>query len=70
VRYTPPVSDLERWLAAQARALGLSAVNVRQADPATLREYCALILEELAARGLLERAPEVGCYAAARPGGN
>ena len=63
---TSGVTDLERWLAVQARTLGLDALNVERADPDVLREYCLLVLNELAARGLLTGAHDVGCYAQVR----
>ena len=61
-------SDLEYWLAAQARALKLSPQNLETADPATVQAYCALVLVALAARGLIEQV--LGCHAATRASGN
>jgi hypothetical protein len=64
------VSDLEHWLAAQAGELGLNAVSVEKAGAELLREFCALVLTELAARGVLAGSEEIGCYAAARKASN
>lgn len=64
------VDELEHWLATQARALGLDAAGVEDASPDVLREFCTRVLAELAARGVLAGAEEVGCYAAPRAGGN
>ena len=64
------MTDLESWLAAQARALGLDAVNIEYAEPEILRAYSRVVLGELAARGLLAGPEVVGCYAAAREGAN
>ncbi len=64
------VSDLEVYLAEQARRLGLSPLTLGAASPETLHTYCAAVLRELAARGLLEGESEIGCYAAARASGN
>ena len=61
-------SDLEYWLAAQARALKLSPQNLETVDPATVQARCALLLVALAARGLIEQMS--GCYAATRASGN
>ncbi|WP_293909438.1 hypothetical protein [Deinococcus sp.] len=36
-------TELERYFAAQARALKLSPTSLETADPATLRAYCALV---------------------------
>ena len=51
----PVLTELERYFAAQARALRLSPLNLETADPEAVRAYCALVLNELAARGLLEQ---------------
>ena len=40
------VSDLEHWLAAQARGLGLDAVNVESADPEALRQFCQQVMSD------------------------
>lgn len=64
------MTDLEGWLAAQAHTLGLDAATVEEADAELLRDYCRLVLTELAARGLLTGDEPVGCYAAARSAGN
>ncbi|WP_424950062.1 hypothetical protein [Deinococcus sp.] len=64
------MTDLEGWLAAQARALGLNAQNVEYTDPEVLRAYCVLVLSELTARGVLTGQERPGCYAAAREGTN
>jgi hypothetical protein len=64
------VSDLEHLLAAQARELGLNAVSVEEAGAELLREFCAQVLTELAARGVLAGSEEIGCYAAARKASN
>lgn len=64
------MDELAQPLAAAARRLGLSALNVQQADDETVREFAALVLEELAARGLVEGEEEVGCWAQERFGGN
>ncbi|WP_407538248.1 hypothetical protein Q0M94_08985 [Deinococcus radiomollis] len=60
------MTELEGWLARQARELGLNALNVEDADPEVLRAYCAAVLNELAARGLLPGPEQIGCHAAAR----
>ncbi|WP_425145489.1 hypothetical protein [Deinococcus sp.] len=57
-------AELEAWLAQRARALGLDAENVEQADALLLRAYCREVLGELAARGRLAGRQEIGCYAA------
>ena len=44
------MSDLEHWLAAQARGLGLDALNLGSADPEVVRQFCQQMLTELAAR--------------------
>lgn len=67
---TPGEADLEHWLAAQARALGLDALNVERARPEVLRAYCLLVLDELAARGLLAGVVNLDCHAKARECGN
>jgi len=64
------MTDLERWLAAQARTLGLGTDTVEEADTEVLRDYCRQVLSELAARGLLAADAAPGCYAAVRPAGN
>ena len=68
--YTVRVTDLEDWLAAQARALGLDAANMEYADPEVLRDFCRAVLAELAARGLLAAPEAVGCYAVRREEAN
>ena len=64
------MSDLEHWLAAQARALKLNASTLELADPEVLRAFCQQVLNELAARGVLAGVEDIGCYAAAREGAN
>lgn len=64
------MTDLERWLAAEARTFGLDALNVEQADPEVLRGYCRQVLGELAARGLLAGPEPLGCHAAPREQAN
>lgn len=64
------MTDLERWLAAQARDLGLGTDTVGEADAEVLRDYCRQVLSELAARGLLAAEEVPGCYAVVRPAGN
>ena len=59
------MSDLEYWLAAQARALKLNASTLELADPEVLRAFCQQVLGELAARGMLAGVEEIGCYVAA-----
>lgn len=66
----PYTHSLEQWLAEQARALGLSPLTLGTASPGTLHAYCAVVLRELSARGLLEGESEVGCYALRRSTGN
>jgi hypothetical protein len=66
----PLPTELERYFAAQARALKLSPLSLETANPETVRAYCALVLNELAARGLIEGEHLPGCYAAARASGN
>ncbi|AFZ66334.1 hypothetical protein [Deinococcus peraridilitoris] len=61
---------LDRFLARQARALGLSADTVNESDADTLRDFCNVVLRELGARGLLEEHAEPGCFASARETGN
>ncbi len=68
--YAVRVSDLEVYLAEQARRLNLTPLTLGTASPETLHTYCAAVLHELAARGLLEGEREIGCYAAARASGN
>lgn len=69
--YAAPVNDpLALSLARQARALGLNALNVEEADPETLRAFARAALQELAARGLVAGEEEVGCWAAPRPAGH
>ncbi|AWN22339.1 hypothetical protein DKM44_03055 [Deinococcus irradiatisoli] len=63
-------SDLEHYLADEARALGLSPLTLGVASPDTLHAYCAAVLRELAARGLLEGETELGCYARPRFSGH
>ena len=65
-----PMSELEGWLAARARELGLNALNVEDAEPEVLRAYCAAVLAELAARGLVPGPEQVGCHAGARAKAN
>ncbi|WP_407570088.1 hypothetical protein [Deinococcus altitudinis] len=64
------MTDLEGWLARRARELGLNALNVESAGSEVLRAYCAAVLDELAARGLLPGEEQIGCYAAAREEAN
>ena len=65
--YVAQVSDeLERYLAAEARRLNLSPLTLGTASPDALHAYCAAVLRELAARGLLENEPDIGCHAAAQ----
>ncbi|MGY2894139.1 hypothetical protein [Deinococcus sp. UYEF24] len=64
------MTELEDWLAQRARELGLNALNVEDADPEVLRAYCVAVLDELAARGLLPGAEQIGCHAAARAKAN
>ncbi|UWX64582.1 hypothetical protein [Deinococcus rubellus] len=64
------MSDLELYLAEQARRLGLSPLTLGAASAETLHTYCAAVLHELAARGLLEGESEIGCHTAARATGN
>ena len=64
------MTELEGWLTRQARELGLNALNVEDAEPEVLRAYCAAVLNELAARGLLPGAEQIGCHAAARAKAN
>ncbi len=64
------VSDLEHWLAAQARGLGLDVLNLESADPETLRRFCQQVLGELVARGMLPGPEQIGCYVAARERAN
>lgn len=61
---------LEHWLAQQARALRLTAANADTAAEADLRAFAQAVLDELAARGLVDAAPELGCYARRRPSGH
>lgn len=64
-------SELARWLAREAQMFDLNPENVDWADTETLRSYCALVLTELAARGLIEGGPaEIGCYAGVREVGH
>lgn len=63
--------ELARWLAREAQTLGLNPENVDWVEDETLRAYCALVLNELAARGLIEGGPaEIGCYAGVRESGH
>lgn len=57
-------------LARQARALGLDARKVEDADPETLRAFAQAVLSELAALGLVAGEEEVGCWARPRPTGH
>ncbi len=66
----PSPDALEHWLAGQARTLGLSPLTLGTAHPDTLHAYCAAVLRELSARGLLDAEPDIGCYAAARTKSN
>lgn len=61
---------LDRMLAREARALGLSPVTVNGSEPAAVRAFCEVVLRELAARGLLEDRPAPGCFSMPREAGN
>lgn len=61
---------LDRFLAREARALGLSPVTVNASDAASVRAFCEVVLCELAARGLLEDRPAPGCFTVPREAGN
>ena len=67
---TADASSLERLLARHARALNLDRRSLPEADEARVREFCEIVLTELAARGLIEGELEVGCYALPRQDGN
>lgn len=62
--------ELATYFARQAHRHGLTPLSVGEAGEAELRAFCALVLRELAARGLLPAENEVGCHATLRPGGN
>jgi len=69
-------NELDEYLARCARELSLTPDRLETADAETLRGFCAVVLRELAARGLLpsgdsvRSGEDVGCYAAPRASGN
>jgi len=64
------MDDLPLDLARQARALGLSALNLNDAEPQVLETFARQVLWALAARGLVAGDEEIGCYAAPQSAGN
>lgn len=63
-------STLALWLAQQARLLGLETARVEEADPEALQSFTRVVLEELAAQGLLAGEPEIGCWSRPRSSAN
>lgn len=65
-----PDDALAAWLAGEARRLGLDATDPDGADEGRVRAFCAAVLRELAARGLVPGEPEIGCHARPRATGH
>lgn len=61
---------LARFLADNARALNLDALNVEAAEPEQLRDFTRIVMQELAARGLLRGEERLECWALPRPVGH
>ena len=57
-------------LAVEARKLKLSALNVADCPEEVVRAFAQIVLDELAARGLLAGAVDLGCWAGPRPQGH
>ena len=55
-------------LAHEARQLNLSALNMAASSEEVVRSFAQVVLNELAARGLLDSEPTVGCWARPRSG--
>ena len=64
------MDELAQELALEARKLKLNALNLSATPEDVVRGFAEVVLEELAARGLLESKTEVGCWARPRPQGN
>ncbi|MPY66283.1 hypothetical protein F8S09_06170 [Deinococcus sp. SDU3-2] len=58
--------SLAFWLARRARQLGLERAALEQADAEALQSFALVVLEELAARGLMPGGSEVGCWSRPR----
>ena len=61
-----PEDALSLWLAQQARQLGLHTADMEDADPAAVTSFARLVLEALAARGLIAGACAIGCWSQPR----
>lgn len=66
----PDPDPLARLLALEARKLNLNALSLSASPEDVVRAFAEVVLEELAARGLLEGETEVGCWARPRLQGN
>ncbi|MFD2610325.1 hypothetical protein ACFSR9_12890 [Deinococcus taklimakanensis] len=64
------MDDLPEVLTREARRLNLNPLTLERADPEDVLAFASRVLEELAARGLLPGAQQIGCHARPRPAGN
>lgn len=62
--------DFAHHLAHEARRLGLETDALEDVPPEALHTFAQVVLDELAARGLLQGREEVGCWAAPRMPGH
>lgn len=58
--------DFAQHLAREARRLGLETDRLEDVPPEALHTFAQVVLDELAARGLLRGREEVECWAAPR----